>query len=73
MEQSKARNIISSLSSLYPLKDYEEDAIITLLTAREPVWYPEEETDICPSCGSCLVNIYVDNFCRKCGQPLERE
>lgn len=73
MEQSRAREIIASLSSLYPLKDYEEEAINTLLNKKEVEWFPDEERDICPSCGNVWVSYLHDNFCRECGQPFERD
>lgn len=70
MEQSKAREIISSLSSLYPLKDYEEEAIKELLNPKETVWSPEVELSVCPNCRNEHIFGYTDNFCSKCGQPI---
>lgn len=70
MEQSKAREIIASLSSLYPLKDYEEEAINELLKPKETVWNPEVELSVCPNCGNKHIFSYTDNFCSKCGQPI---
>lgn len=69
-----AREILASLSSLYDLKDYEIDAITSLLEPKELVTNPESEygyTD-CPSCG---VGYHYDNakFCWNCGQPIEND
>ena len=73
MKQIEAREIISSLSSLYPLRDYEEEAINTLLNKKEVEWFPDEERDICPNCGNVWVDCYHDNFCSECGQPFGRD
>lgn len=70
MNQKQAREIISSLSSLYPLKDYEEEAINTILNQKKYEWSPDEETTICPNCNE-WVNSLRDNFCNMCGQPLK--
>ena len=71
MEQDTARIIISSLSSLYPLRSYEEEAINTILIPRELVTNDDSEygyTD-CPSCGANF-HYYNAKFCWNCGQPF---
>lgn len=70
MNQKQAREIIASLSSLYPLKDYEEESINTILNQKECEWSSDEETTICPNCNE-WVNSLRDNFCNMCGQPLK--
>lgn len=72
MNQDMARVIIQSLPSLYPLKDFEEEAILTLLKPKELKLDYESQSDrdneyCCPNCGYELA---VGNFCCKCGQPL---
>ena len=73
MKQSKAREIVASLSSLYPLQDFEAEAIKELLNSKETAWNPEVECSVCPNCGNEHIFIYTDNFCGKCGQPLAKE
>ena len=78
MKQSKAREIVASLSSLYPLQDFEAEAINTLIEEKETKWSSEYETTICPCCGNFaggykMFGDYYQKFCDKCGQPLVKE
>lgn len=69
MKQNMAREIVASLSSLYPLTEVEAEAINTLLEPKEVKWNPEDEADLCPCCG--YGQIYNNKkFCDACGQPL---
>ena len=78
MTQEKAREIVQSLPSLYNLRDFEEDAILSLLTPKPHNKELEGEGDreeyilYCPNCGEMICND-EDNFCKKCGQPLKVE
>lgn len=70
MKIEYAIEIISSLSSIYPLTDIEEEAIKTIVTPKELVKaYKEWDSYIyaCPNCKSLFAD---GNFCSKCGQPL---
>ncbi len=75
MTQSKAREIVQSLPNLYPLRDFEEEAILTLLTAKPFDKEEEGEDDraeilcFCPNCGEYVYN-QEDKFCKHCGQPF---
>ena len=70
MKQSKAREIISSLASLYSLQDFEEETIITILEPKELVDSDDYPCVNCPSCGKGLHYLRA-NFCWNCGQPIE--
>lgn len=66
--------IVESLGSLYPLKDFEEEAIMEVVaefrelkekaTAKSPAYQGEHEK--CPTCGSFCIGEY----CIKCGQRI---
>lgn len=78
MNQNLARKIVQSLPSLYPIKDFEEEAILTILTAKPFHYETEGEDDreeLIPYCPNCDEMIYneEDRFCKKCGQPLTDE
>ena len=75
MTQEQAREIVQSIPSLYPLKDFEEEAILTLLTAKvfdEKVEGYDDRAELVPYCPNCGELIYnrEDRFCKICGQPL---
>lgn len=71
MEQEKARQIVQSLPSLYPLKDFEEEAILALITPKDlnykDIRGGEDRDYFCPNCNYELAD---GNFCCRCGQPL---
>ena len=46
MNMEQAKEIVQSLSSLYPLKDYEEEAVLTVLQNVE-------EKPKCDECAGC--------------------
>lgn len=60
------------------MRDFEEDAILSLLTPKPHKKELEGEGDreeyalYCPNCGEMICND-EDNFCKKCGQPLKVE
>ena len=73
MTQIEAREIVQSLPSLYALKDYEEEAILKILTPKTFIRVTNQGDSyddlFCPHCGTEVYN-EEDNFCRKCGQPF---
>lgn len=76
MTQKKAREIIQSIPSLYPLKDFEEEAILTLLSEDECVIKEDGEDDRAEFehyCPNCFERIWsdTDRFCRICGKALK--
>ena len=82
MTQEKAREIVQSLPSLYPLQTVEEEAILTLLTHKQIDFRTEGYDDraelvgYCPNCGEFLgegLDYCNDKFCKNCGQPLANE
>lgn len=82
MTQEKAREIVQSIPSLYPLQPTEEEAILTLLAHKQIDFRKEgyyDRTELvgyCPNCGEFLgvgLAYCTDKFCRICGQPLTDE
>lgn len=70
MNITTARDIIASLSSLYPLTNIEEEAINTILVPKELIKVLDEWDAIiygCPNCGNQFAS---GKFCNQCGQPL---
>ena len=80
IEQEKM--IVEALPSLYPLKDYEEDAIHTVLEALPPAepktgrWIIDRSGAFC--CSNCMEPCagYVmmrprDKYCKMCGSRNE--
>ena len=67
--------IVESLGSLYPLKDFEEEAIMEVVaelrelkekaTEKKPSYQGEHEK--CPTCGSFHL---LNNYCCECGQRV---
>ena len=80
MTLDTAREVVNSIRSLYPLKDTEEEAIITLTTPKKVVMKEEgydERADYypyCPNCDADFSPISMNeekHFCPYCGQPLD--
>lgn len=78
----KDRNleIIQSLASLYPLKDFEEEAILNIVNGVEPVKelndYPvdDDRSDYEYSCPNCGWNLYYEQAgCTHCGCRIKWE
>ena len=75
--------IVESLGSLYPLKDFEEEAIMEVVaefrelkekaTAKKPKldgYYTDTGLFECPSCGRIQKILYQGFHCKECGQKL---
>ena len=75
----QTREILNSLSSLYPLKDYEEQAIDEVLGAvKQPKrgkWIKISPANIyeCSECGKSVMtdDICAYDFCHGCGAEME--
>ncbi len=74
MMQSMAREIVQGIPSLYPLRAFEEESILALLSPKDLVCNDirggEDIETKCPNCGYELAH---GNYCSKCGQPLTDE
>ena len=79
IEQEKM--IVEALPSLYPLQEFEEKAIQTILDALPPAqpkrgyWIKtgdkEEAYGTVSKCSVCGVIDYEGNFCPNCGAKME--
>lgn len=72
--------IIQSLPSLYPLKDYEEEAILNIVNGIEPKKelngydFTDARSDFEYSCPCCEADLYDEQaFCMKCGCKIKWE
>ena len=67
IEQEKM--IVEALPSLYPLKDYEEDAIRVVLDAlpKRGNWV----NDRCSVCGYEVMSWNHTPYCHRCGAKME--
>lgn len=77
---NKNLEIIQSLPSLYPLQDFEEEAIINIVNGIEPKkelnGYPidDDRSDYDYSCPCCNADLYDEQaFCIKCGCKIKWE
>ena len=69
--------IIKSLPSLYPLQDFEEEAIISL-KENTSEWekgytFPDGEYYKCKKCQKLIKVKYPMNFCNNCGADMRGE
>ena len=78
--KNKNLEIIQSLPSLYPLKDFEEEAILNMINGVEPKkelnYYDitDDRSDFEYSCPYCNENLYDEqDFCKKCGCKIKWE
>ena len=75
MTQSYSREIVASLPSLYPLTDYQEEAILTLTTPKDLIEKEVGEGDraeiveCCPNCWYEIIDLSY-KYCPICGQPI---
>lgn len=73
IEQEKM--IVEALPSLYPLKDYEEDAIHTVLDAlpKTGKWVDDGDPLMftCGNCGYGVMRYNNTPFCPNCGAKME--
>lgn len=72
--------IIQSLPSLYPLQDFEEEAILNIVNGVEPKKEPNKYDDMDDrfdyeySCPYCNADLYDEQpFCKKCGCKIKWE
>lgn len=77
---NKNLEIIQSLPSLYPLQDFEEEAILNMINGIEPKkelnGYPidDDRSDFEYSCPYCNADLYDEQpFCKKCGCKIKWE